>query len=72
MTADEFKVWRKMMRLSQVAAAQALGLSKTSIELYERGSRRDDQRPVHIPRTVALACAAVFAGLAPWGGHVDP
>jgi len=51
------------MKLSQQAAADALGLSKGSIELYERGARRDDERPVVIPRTVELACAALMHGI---------
>jgi hypothetical protein len=42
--------------LSQLAAANVLGLSKGSIELYERGSRRDDGRAVEIPVTVQLSC----------------
>jgi hypothetical protein len=42
--------------LSQQAAANVLGLSKSSIELYERGSRRDDGRAGEIPVTVQLSC----------------
>ena len=56
MTAAEFKCWRERLGLSQQAAAVALGLSKSSIELYERGARRDDARPVDIPVTVELSC----------------
>jgi transcriptional regulator with XRE-family HTH domain len=56
MTPEKFKSWRESLGLSQQAAADALGLSKGSIELYERGSRRDDGRPVVIPKTVQLAC----------------
>ena len=63
MTSDQFKLWRKDMGLTQAAAADALGLSQSSIELYERGMRKDDGRPVVIPKTVALACAALKAGL---------
>jgi transcriptional regulator with XRE-family HTH domain len=44
------------MGLSQQAAADLLGISKSSIELYERGTRRDDGRPALIPITVDLAC----------------
>lgn len=67
MTPEQFKAWRKDMSLTQAAAAKALGISKPSVELYELGHRRDDGRPVVIPLTVALACAAVRAGLAPEG-----
>ena len=56
MTRAEFKSWRERLELSQQQAADALGMSKSSIELYERGSRRDDGRSVQIPTTVALAC----------------
>jgi DNA-binding XRE family transcriptional regulator len=55
-TSAEFKTWRERLRLSQQAAADVLGVSKGSIELYERGSRRDDNRPVEIPTTVELSC----------------
>lgn len=66
MTADDFKAWREHMGLSQVKAAEALGISKSSVENYERGARPEDGRPVVIPRTVALACAALAFGLPPW------
>jgi DNA-binding XRE family transcriptional regulator len=56
MTSTEFKSWRERLGLSQQTAADLLGISKGSIELYERGSRRDDNRPVEIPTTVELAC----------------
>jgi DNA-binding XRE family transcriptional regulator len=44
------------MGLTQQAAADMLDLSKSTIELYEYGARRDDGRPVVVPVTVALAC----------------
>jgi transcriptional regulator with XRE-family HTH domain len=56
MTSVEFKSWRERLGLSQQAAADVLGISKGSIELYERGARRDDNRPVEIPTTVELSC----------------
>jgi transcriptional regulator with XRE-family HTH domain len=56
MGPTEFRSWRERLELSQQAAADVLGMSKSSIELYERGSRRDDGRSVLIPTTVALAC----------------
>jgi transcriptional regulator with XRE-family HTH domain len=68
MTPDQFKAWRAHLGLSQQAAAEMLGLSKGSIELYERGTRRDDNRPVVIPRTVELACAALALGIRAYDG----
>ena len=66
MTPDEFKAWRKSMGCSQAEAAEALGLSKPTIENYEKGVRRDTGAAVEIPRHVALACAALFHRLQPW------
>jgi DNA-binding XRE family transcriptional regulator len=66
MTPDDFKAWRKAMGLNQTEAAKALGISRSSVELYELGHRRDDKRAVAIPLSIALACAALFKGLKPW------
>ena len=65
MTADDFKAWRAEMGLSQRGAAEALDLSRGTIENYERGHRIGGQ-PSPIPLTVALACTALAEGLAPW------
>jgi DNA-binding XRE family transcriptional regulator len=67
MTADDFKSWRKTMGLSQDGAATALGLSNATIQNYERGIRLDG-KPAPIPRTTALACAALFHRIEPWEG----
>lgn len=67
MTPKDFKDWREQMGLSQKAAADALGISKPTVENYDRGTRREDGRPVVIPRTVALACAALYHNIEPWG-----
>jgi transcriptional regulator with XRE-family HTH domain len=52
----EFKNWREHIGLTQKQAGDALGLSTSTIELYERGSRRDTNEAVSIPNPVALAC----------------
>ena len=62
MTHEDFKNWRKKMGLTQQQAADVLGLSKATIENYDKG------RPVVIPRVVALACAAIEHKLEPFGG----
>jgi transcriptional regulator with XRE-family HTH domain len=59
MTSDEFRQWRSAMGLTQLQAAGMLGLSKSTIELYESGKRRDNDQLVEIPKVVALACAAL-------------
>jgi transcriptional regulator with XRE-family HTH domain len=69
MDPKQIKRCRKVLGLSQGAFAQALGLSRTAIELYERGTRRDDPtRVVEIPRTVELACAALMLGIRRYSG----
>jgi transcriptional regulator with XRE-family HTH domain len=71
MTPDDFHLWRKSLGLTQAKAAEALGLGKRAIEHYDTGKRPDGQ-PVTIPRHIALACAAIAAGLQPWPHHKDP
>ncbi|KAF0117184.1 MAG: hypothetical protein FD163_1740 [Hyphomonadaceae bacterium] len=67
MTKDEFKTWHKSMGFTQEMAGIALGLGRSSIVQYEQGYRRDaNKTTVGIPLTVALACAALSAGLAPY------
>ncbi len=68
MTNAQFKAWRKHMGFTIIEAAQALGVSTGSIELYERGSRREDNRPVLIPKPVELACAALALGVKHYEG----
>lgn len=67
MTPEQFKHWRKEMNFTQKQACVALGISIQTLGNYERGSRYEDGRQVIIPRTVALACAALKHNLAPWG-----
>lgn len=66
MTNEGFKAWRKAMELTQADAAEVLGVSKPTIENYERGTRRDTGDPVVIPLHVALACAATFHRIEAW------
>jgi DNA-binding XRE family transcriptional regulator len=64
MTNQEIKLWRDAMDMTQEQAAAALGVTKRGYQLYEAG-HRPDGRPVVIPRSIALACAAIQAGLDP-------
>jgi hypothetical protein len=59
MDPEQFREWRTAMTMTQQQAAEALGLSKSTIENYESGKRRDNDQPVEIPKVVALACAAL-------------
>ena len=67
-TPEEFIKWRKNQGWSRAFAAMKLGLSKFSIDNYERGERTDTDAPVKIPRVVALAAAAISENIKPLGG----
>jgi len=60
-TPDDFKKWRKDLKLSQKEAAEALGLKRRVVQYYEKGER--DGEPVEIPKTVRLACYALAQGV---------
>jgi hypothetical protein len=57
-TPNELAAWRKRMRLTQVAAAAALGIGLRMYRYYERGTR-EGGRAVEIPRAIALAATAL-------------
>lgn len=60
MKSEDFKNWRKEMGFNQEQAANALDKSRRQIIKYENGD-------VEISRETALACAAIKAGLKPYG-----
>jgi len=66
MNKENFKAWRKKMGFTQQQAADALGLYRLTIINYERGTRAENNLDVKIPKSIALACSALAAGLEPW------
>jgi transcriptional regulator with XRE-family HTH domain len=68
MQPDQFKAWRKLLKLTQAQAATKLGISRRSVELYESGTRGENAKEVVIPRAVELACAALAAGIENYAG----
>ena len=66
LTADQFKKWRKSLKLSQKEAADALGLKRRILQYYEKGERDGDR--VEIPKTVRLACYAIERGCKDYSG----
>lgn len=71
MTPDDFKAWRLALGFSQQEAADRLGISRGSVENYERGHRREDRRPVEIPLTVDRSCQVVALEEAAARGDVN-
>ncbi len=64
--ASEFRRWRKGLKLSQKEAAHALGLKRRVVQYYEKGER--DGELVKIPKTVRLACYALWKGVNDYHG----
>lgn len=60
MTPDDLRAWQAHMGLSQRAAAEALGITQANYSAMVLGKSGIDLR-------TALACAALAAGLRPWG-----
>lgn len=59
MKPEDFTAWRQRMGFRKVQAAAALGLSRNMPQRYEEGD-------AEIPLYIALACAALIRGIAPW------
>lgn len=64
MTPEQFLEWRKKIG-SQAKAQEAIGIGRRLAQQCEIG-RREDGRPVEVPRSVALAIAAFEKGLPPY------
>ena len=59
MTPADLRAWRAAMFLTQQQAAEALGVSLRTVKSWEAGFAAP-------PAFLALACAALAAGLGPW------
>ena len=66
MEPGDFRKWRKALGLSQKDAAHLLGLKRRMIQYYEKGEREGEK--VKIPRSVRLACYAIFQGIEDYNG----
>jgi transcriptional regulator with XRE-family HTH domain len=65
MNSQDFRKWLKATGLTQNQAAEALGMSAKAISQYATGNRPDGREVVY-PRTVALACTAIYHRFEPW------
>jgi transcriptional regulator with XRE-family HTH domain len=61
MTKERFLAWRKWMGWSQARAAEHLGISKRTVQLYESGEQQ-------VPKAVELACEALTRGVREYAG----
>ena len=59
MTPADLRAWRAAMFLTQQQAAEALGVSLRTVKSWEAGFAAP-------PAFLALACAALAAGVDPW------
>ena len=66
MTSADLRAWQAHMGYTYDTAAQALGVSRSSYADWVAGRSRTTGKPIQISRLVALACAALAAGLSPW------
>lgn len=71
MTPDDLRSWQAHMGYTYDTAAKALGVSRATYAEWVAGKSRTTGKPVTPSRTVALACAAIAAGLVEWAQGAD-
>ena len=72
MTPADLRAWQAHMGYTYDTAAAALGVSRSSYADWIAGRSRTTGKPIKISRLVALACAALAAGLGPWATSCRP
>lgn len=65
MTPSDIRAWRSAMGYTQQQAAKELGVSLRTVKAWEAGFAAP-------PAFLALACAALAAGLGPWATSCRP
>ena len=71
MTPTDLRAWQARMKITGLEAAARLGVSYAAYKDWRRGISRTTGKPIEAGRAVALACAALEAGLSPIG-DADP
>ena len=66
MTHADFLAWHQAMGYTYDTGAKALGVSRGTDADWLSGRSRTTGKPIQISRLVALACAALAAGLGEW------
>ena len=63
MTTSDFRAWQARMGLTVRAAADLLGVAPSTVQDWRTGTSRSTGKPIELPPMLALACAALAAGL---------
>lgn len=63
MTPADLRSWQAALGHTTRSAAAALGVSAATYQDWINGRSRSTGKPITISRLVALACAALLAGL---------
>ncbi len=71
MKSSDLRAWQERMGITGLAASDLLGVSYAAYKDWRRGISRTTGKPIEAGRAVALACAALEAGLRPIG-DADP
>ncbi len=66
MTPADFRSWQARMGLTVRAAADLLGVAPSTVQDWRTGTSRSTGKHIELPPMLALACAALAAGLGPW------
>ena len=66
MTPSDLRAWKAHMGYTYDTGAAALGVSRGTYADWLAGRSRTTGKPIKISRIVALACAALAAGLGEW------
>lgn len=66
LTGEVIREWRIAAGWSQDEAAEELGISKSSLRNYERGTRPDKSDLVEVPKLLDWALSAIHAKLRPF------
>ena len=66
MTPADLRAWQAQMGYTYDTAAAALGVSRGTYADWLAGRSRTTGQPIKISKLVALACAALAAGVGEW------
>ena len=66
MTPADFRAWHEAMGYTYDTGSAALGVSRGTYADWLAGRSRTTGKPIKISKLVALACAALAAGVEEW------